>query len=412
MSLATFKLAVRVLLRRKVFTAISLFGVTLTLLVLVVATAMLDATVSARPPESRADRSLLVMRVLLSGEHSRRTGLAGMGLLTRTLRSLPGAEEVSFVQMTSRQDAWIGEQKHPSFIKRTDGAFWRVHDFEFVEGGPYDEEDDTQGRAVAVISEAARDRMFSGESALGRTFDLDGRSFRVLGVVKGASFLRFVPFADAWVPLGTLPAGSWQDELSGDMTGIILARRRSDLPAIQAEFAARVSDIPLPDSMFTSLEAVADTHAGAVARSILATPPGTNPVPRMRLFLLLMAAGFMLLPALNLVNLNLSRVLERAPEIGVRKAFGATCSRLVLQFVAENVLLTVLGGLLAFALAPLVLAAINATGLIPGSDLAVNLRVLAGGLAFAVAFGILSGAWPAWRMSRLHPVEALRGGAR
>jgi putative ABC transport system permease protein len=58
----------------------------------------------------------------------------------------------------------------------------------------------------------------------------------------------------------------------------------------------------------------------------------------------------MSLPALNLVNLNLSRMMERSSEIGVRRAFGATAGSLVLQLLVENLLLVAIGGLLALGL--------------------------------------------------------------
>jgi putative ABC transport system permease protein len=58
---------------------------------------------------------------------------------------------------------------------------------------------------------------------------------------------------------------------------------------------------------------------------------------------------FMLLPALNLVNLNMGRILERSAEIGVRKAFGATSMQLAGQLVVENILLCLAGGLLGLA---------------------------------------------------------------
>jgi len=107
-----------------------------------------------------------------------------------------------------------------------------------------------------------------------------------------------------------------------------------------------------------------------------------------------------------------SRALERASEIGVRRAFGASKAALVGQFVLENVVLTLIGGGIALVATEAALRALTASGLIPYADLHLNGRIFAWGLLFALVFGMLSGAWPAWRLARLHPVEALRGGTR
>ena len=64
---------------------------------------------------------------------------------------------------------------------------------------------------------------------------------------------------------------------------------------------------------------------------------------------------FMLLPTINLVNINISRIMERSSEIGVRKAFGASSSTIIGQFIVENIFLTLLGGLLGFVLSAVVL---------------------------------------------------------
>ncbi len=119
---------------------------------------------------------------------------------------------------------------------------------------------------------------------------------------------------------------------------------------------------------------------------------------------------FMLLPAVNLVNLNVSRIMERASEIGVRKAFGASSRTLVAQFILENIVLTLTGAVVGVLIAAGFLRLLNEHGPFTYAQLVINTRVLLYGLGLAVIFGVFSGVYPAWRMSRLHPVEALKGG--
>ena len=117
----------------------------------------------------------------------------------------------------------------------------------------------------------------------------------------------------------------------------------------------------------------------------------------------------MLLPALNLVNLNSSRIRERASEIGVRKAFGATSSNLVVQFLVENIILTFVGGVIGLILAYIIIRNIETLGLIPYADLKLNFVVFLSGLFLCFFFGILSGVIPARRMSKLRIVNAIKG---
>jgi putative ABC transport system permease protein len=131
---------------------------------------------------------------------------------------------------------------------------------------------------------------------------------------------------------------------------------------------------------------------------------------RMITLLLSLALAFMALPAINLVNVNVSRILERASEIGVRKAFGASGTALVGQFIVENLVLTVIGGAIGVLLAEAVLLWITSAGLFPNAVFHVNARVALYALGMSVVFGLLSGVLPAWKMARLPIVQSLKGG--
>ena len=407
----TLRTTVRVLLRRKFFTAVSLFGVALTLVVLVVAAAIVDHSLGPHPPEVFSERSLGVFQASLKGEGWTRSGGAGGRLLYACARGLPGAEVTTFYTSQEQEVTYRDGERLTLWVKRADGAFWKALRFRFLEGGPFTEADDATANAVAVVNDATRRKLFGAGPALGRTVRLDGRSFTVVGVVADVPFLRGISFADVWLPLGTTRNDDWKRQWVGDMKALVVARSRGDLPGIREEFRRRVAAVDLSgEKPFDRLEAEAETFLEMSAKNLLGNGPYRGPL--FVAFLSSLALAFMALPALNLVNLALSRILERSSEIGVRKAFGATRGRLVLQFVTENVVLALAGGAVGLVLAAGVLSAVNRSGLIPSAQLSVNGRVFLYGLAATLVFGVLSGALPAFRMSRLHPVEALRGGPR
>ncbi len=407
------KLALKVLRRRPFFTAVSLLGVGLTLLVLTVATALVDHVFAPFPPEVRQERTLLLSHLELRGKEARFRGWPGYGLLDRHARDLPGVERVAIATLAESAFSYRSGGRARSYLKRTDAEFWRVLSFDFVEGGPFTDDDVDKARRVAVINESTRERFFGNETALGRVIELDGDRYQVVGVVRDVPFLRLVPFADVWAPLTTQRSDAWRDEIRGRMIGILLARSATDFPAIKAEFRSRLADVDLSGTEFEAASAVPETAFESFARIFLSRGPGDDgAAARLGAILVGLALAFMLLPALNLVNLSMSRTLERASEIGVRRAFGASSLQLVGQLVLENVVLALLGGLGALVVAQVALRALTSSDLIPYADLSLNLRVFAWGMGFALVFGVLSGAWPAWRLSRLHPVEALRGGTR
>jgi putative ABC transport system permease protein len=410
------KVALKVLARRKFFTFISLFGISITLLVLLVAAAVLDHTFAPQYPETRSDRTLGIYHLQMKGENNTMNSEPGYGFLDRWVRpltQLPGVERVSLVTTPGTAVSYVGGRKIESQLRRTDGEFWRMLDFEFLEGGPFSVADERNARSVAVINETTRRRFFGERRAAGKTIEVDGQRFQVVGVVRDVPTLRFSSSADLWVPISTSKSRAYRNQWMGDFIGLILARDRDAIPGIKSEFQARVREAErnLPDpKTFKTLTVQADTlFEGAVRGGGFGDTSDASAPSRVKGAMLLLALLFLLLPTLNLVNLNLSRIMDRASEIGVRKAFGASSRTLVGQFVVENLILTLLGSLVGLVLAALVLPALNASGFLPYARLALNYRVFLNGLAIALFFGVLSGAYPAWRMSKLHPVQALRG---
>jgi putative ABC transport system permease protein len=406
------RMTLAVLKRRPFYTAISLFGISFTLMVLMVVTAMADHALAPMAPESRQARMLGVHSARMYGPDSAWSSNAGYMLFDKYARNLPGVEELTIFSGFNTVSTYLGDQRVTSNLKRTDGAFWRVFDFTFLEGHPYTQADVDDARFVAVVTRATRGKLFGGQPAVGKTFEADGQSFRVVGVVENVSDLRMVPYADVYVPTTTAKTDAYKRELMGGFSAVALARTVDDLPKIREEFNARVARIELPDKAYKTLVAPFETKYDSLARE---SPFADRSSPerqgsKLTWFLVIAALLFVTLPTVNLVNVNISRILERASEIGVRKAFGAPTRTLVAQFVVENVILTLIGGAVGLVLSALALRALNQSGFIAHSAFTINARVFACAVLLAIGFGLISGVYPAWRMARLRPVEALKGG--
>jgi putative ABC transport system permease protein len=410
------KIALKVLVRRKFFTFISLFGISFTLVVLMVVTALLDHMLAPMAPESRQDRIIGVYRAAMFGPRAGWTGQAGYKLLDKYARGLDGVERFSITSGGSNVQSFIKGQKITSTMKRTDGEFWQILDFTFVDGAPYTTADVDNAAFVAVINESTKRRFFGDRSAIGQMLEADGQRFRVVGVVTDVSRVRFLPFADIWTPVTTSKSDAYTRELVGDFLGFALAANTDAMPRIREQFNTRLQNVEFDDpKQMKSIVAPFETKYDSFARDVPFISDSRDPRAQgWKLTLVLMGLGlmFMLLPAVNLININVSRIMERASEIGVRKAFGASARTLVGQFIVENIILTLVGGAIGFVLSFFILRALTASGWIQYAQFHINFRVFLYGLAMAGLFGLLSGVYPAWRMSRMNPVQALKGASR
>ncbi len=408
------KIAYKVLLRRKFFTFVSLFGISFTLVVLMVVASMLDHVLAPAAPEVNLGRSLHVSYMSMSGENRESSGSPGFGFLDQYCRDLPGVEQMSVFSEAYSVVSFLGGQKIVSEMRHTDAEYWHALDFTFVAGNPFNQADYDAGRRVAVINQQTQTRFFAEEEAVGKSIDVDGQTFVVIGVVKNVPPVRFAAAGDVYVPISTAKSDVYLKRLMGSFNALLVAESRSRFPDIRAEFASRLEHVEFPDNKhYDTMRGEPKTRLDEVAMETAG--PNDDASSKTQEFVVMLAGGgllFMLLPAINLVNINISRIYERTSEIGVRKAFGASTAHLVGQFVVENVFLSLVGGVIGLLGAAWVLQMINSSGWIPHADFHLNLRIFGYGFVLATLFGLLSGVYPAWKMSRLDVVDALRGGSR
>ncbi|RPD42872.1 ABC transporter permease [Chitinophaga barathri] len=405
-----FKIAIAVLKRRKFFTFISLFGISFSLTIIMVLTAFAEHLVNSSYPDTNRDRSLYISLVTLSQEKTgnRQNGPASYYYMDKYVKTMKTPEKIAIASFFEASNTYSNDKKVVIDLKYTNATFWEVLEYKFLEGKPYTQQQIDNRERVAVITESVRRQYFGdGQEATGKYIELDHLLYRVSGVVKNVPITQFAAYANMFVPHTLAKRDPLDKGLNGEYFAILLGKNKASLPAIAAEYDDVVRKVQVDTSRFDRISSKADPYLTSFSRIVLGNENDSGVTG------LLLAIGavllfFLLLPTLNLVNINISRIMERSSEIAVRKAFGASSGTLAVQFIVENLILTVIGGLIGVVLSFIILTVWNASGALDDVYLYLNYRVLAISLLVCLVFGFMSGVYPAWRMSRLHVVAALK----
>ncbi|MCH8617991.1 ABC transporter permease [Undibacterium sp. TS12] len=406
-----FQIACKVYMRRKLFTAINLLCIVLTMVVLLVVTAILQTTFYPTGVEGKSVRFLQTDAITQSSKNNTMRSPLGYKVIDQYLRKMKTVEKVAGVTGPEPVSVYQRDSVNEVMMRRADAEYWQILDFKVLSGRVPDEGDVKQGRFVAVINESTAKKLFGHEAAVGKKINVGSQHFEIIGVVEDVMHLN--AYADIWVPVTTFPSSQYRDQYTGDFTAMLMGKSAADLPMIKDELLQVVKQINADEPnhwehTYLWADGKLDFFArGIMNRSEVADSGAAELLAGVVLAMLL----FMLLPALNLVNLNSGRIMERAAEIGVRKAFGASSRELVKQFVMENILLCLFGGALGLVFTKLTLIWLSNANLVPYMKVDLSFMVFVYGFAIAVVFGVFSGVIPAWKMSRLDPVLALKGTA-
>lgn len=330
---------------------------------------------------------------------------------------LPIGEQTEFIQTPGSDEVYNG------LVMGTDVTFWKIFQFRFLAGKPYTEEEFTSGIRKAVVSESLARRLFNTSDATGKTFLLNFEEYQVSGVVEDVPSIAQFCYAEMWIPFTNRPSqiqgSKWCDFILGHMQLYILAKKPGDFDAIrrEAEENCRRYSAAIPQYNF-----VLNEQPDTVLRAWLRTDSFSSP-EFMKIFIQIFSVILLLLlvPSINLTGMTASRMKKRMEELGIRKAFGAQNRTLLLQILYENLLLTLLGGLigllisygLIFILKGWLLGNYDWDGssLTASIDLSpgmlINPAIFGYTLIFCLVLNLMSALVPAWRALRRPIVDAL-----
>ncbi|WP_460503643.1 ABC transporter permease, partial [Hymenobacter agri] len=216
MLLSYLKIAWKVLQRRKFFTFISLFGISFTLMILLVVYALFDYTVGPQMPEKRLDRLLFSSEMVIQGEGTENMGRPSFSFLEHHIRPLRTPEAVSISSGPGTVVSYVGNAKLKLDQRYTDAEFWQMLDFDFVEGRPYNAAEQRAGALVTVLNESTARRYFgTARGVVGRSIVADEVRYKVVGVVRDVPAARRFTYAEVWMPLSTSPANIHDSEYMG-----------------------------------------------------------------------------------------------------------------------------------------------------------------------------------------------------
>jgi putative ABC transport system permease protein len=327
--------------------------------------------------------------------------------IARNVPTVAGILRVN--KVTSR--AWYGSRRVEASVLGVEPEHLSMFDLAVGRGRPFNALDDAERAKVCLVRPGLVQQLEMLEDPLGKTIDVGGFPFRIIGVLADAGFRShtakaldldgvaqeiYVPYTTSMRTLGTTTAirRAGSNEFSStELDQIVVSVRSSDevfetarvLSAVLGRLHAKKDyELVVPLELLQQSEATQRTFS---------------------LVMILIASISLLVGGIGIANIMLATITERTREIGVRRALGARRRDISIQFLTETTSLALVGGLIG-CLAGLL--GIQAIARYTSWKAIVEPHYVLVALGISCAVGILFGLYPARRAALMNPITALR----
>ncbi|EOQ03716.1 ABC transporter permease [Bacillus cereus] len=307
------------------------------------------------------------------------------------LKKIP---EIAHIVTTnsSMESLDIEDKKEMVNITGLDNAYFKVNKVKVLKGRSLQESDVDQGNNVVMISKRMEDKVFKDVNPVGKIIEMKSQPMQIIGVYQSANEFMGMGSSEALIPISLWPTLYGKDEIQNIS---VQAKNVDDLENAGKK-AADVLNSRKPSDATGKYEVM----------NLKEIQEGISKMTGIMTMIIGGIAGISLVVGgIGVMNIMLVSVTERTREIGVRKALGATRSKILLQFLIEAVMLTLLGGLIGIGLGYGGAYIVSTFAKWPPL---VSWEVVVGGVLFSMTLGIIFGLIPANKAAKLDPIEALR----